>query len=213
ARLQGLLAAGHVSGIGHFQHYANAEDAADLGLERQSFKQLTTGLPGRICTENSAALLIDSASAASTDWLRTGIVLYGVSPLSGHTGPDLGLKPAMALYAPIYGIQELGSGDGVGYNSAFRADRALRIGLVRCGYADGYPRTAPSGCPVLVGGMRARILGRVSMDTLTIDLTNLPHVATGDSVTLWGTVNLPVEDVARAAGTIAAQLLTGLTAR
>lgn len=213
ARLKALLDAGRLSGIGHFQHYASAENAAELATERRLFGQLTANLPGGICTDNSAALLADPAAAAATDWLRAGIALYGVSPLSGFTGTQLGLRPAMTLKAPIYGVQQLSKGDGVGYNSAFRADRALRIGLVRCGYADGYPRTATTDCPVLAGDIKTRILGRVSMDTLAIDLSGLPQVGSGDIVTLWGTAGLPVEEIARAAGTIAAQLLTGLTAR
>lgn len=213
ARLHAMWRAGRLPGIGHFQHYAGAEDAEQWAAERAGFLQLTAGLLGRLCTENSAALLGNPAAAATTDGLRIGIALYGVSPLSGSTGSDLGLKPAMTLRAPIFGVQELNCGDGVGYNSVFRADRALRIGLVRCGYADGYPRTLHTGCPVQVGGRISRIVGRVSMDTLTIDLSDRPDVGPGDIVTLWGAPGLPVEDIARAAGTIAAQLLTGITGR
>lgn len=213
ARLQALQAAGRLTGIGHLQHYAGADDAEQLAAERQAFATLTAGLPGQHCTENSAALLSMPKAAAQTDWLRTGVALYGISPLAGVDGPGLGLEPAMALQAPIYGVQALKAGDSVGYHGGYRADRALRIGLLRCGYADGYPRTAPTGCPVLVDGVKTRIVGKVSMDTLAIDLTLHPGIGPGQWATLWGTRDLPVEHIALAAGTIAAQLLTGLTAR
>lgn len=213
ARLQALSASGRLGGIGHFQHYANAEDPEQLAAERQLFAQLTVGLPGPVSTENSAALLLSAQAAANTDWLRVGLALYGVSPLPGLDGAALGLKPAMVFQAPIYGIQELQAGDSVGYGSAFRTERPLRIGLVQCGYADGYPRAVTMGSPVQVPGGMAGIVGRVSMDTLSINLDQHPHIGPGHHVTLWGCPELPVENVALAAATIAPQLLTGLTAR
>lgn len=213
ARLQALLAAGRLSAIGHFQHYANAEDPELQAGERQQFTQLTAGLPGMVCTENSAALLTSPLAAAHTSWLRSGLALYGASPLAGITGTELGLQPAMLLQAPIYGIQHLQAGDRLGYGSTFVADRPGRIGLVHCGYADGYPRSAPSGCPVWVPGGPASIVGRVSMDTLAIDISDYPNVGPGHQATLWGCPELSIESVAQSAGTIAAQLLTGLTAQ
>jgi alanine racemase len=212
-RLQALFVAARVAGIGHLQHYAGADDAEQLAVERQRFNKLTDGLTGPRCTENSAALLASPAIAAQTQWLRTGIALYGVSPLPGTCGSAWGLKPAMVLQAPIYALQDVEAGEPIGYGGAFRCDRRLRIGLVRCGYADGYPRSVTEGCPVLVGGHESRIIGRISMDTLTIDLTELPEAGPGDQVTLWGSSDLAVERIALAAGTIAAQLLSGLTAR
>jgi len=213
ARLQALLAAKRLEGIGHFQHYANAEDPEQLAVERHLFTQLTAGLPGPVSTENSAALLLSARTAANTDWLRIGLALYGVSPLPGLDGAALGLKSVMTFQAPIYGIQELQAGDSVGYGSTFRAERPLRIGLVQCGYADGYPRAATIGCPVQVPGGMAGIVGRVSMDTLSVNLNQHPHIGPGHQATLWGCAELPVENVASAAATIAPQLLTGLTAR
>jgi alanine racemase len=213
ARMQALFIAARVAGIGHLQHYARADDAEQLALERHTFTQLTAGLAGHRCTENSAALLTSPAIAAQTQWLRTGIALYGVSPMPGTCGSAWGLKPAMELQAPIYALQEVEAGKPIGYGGAFRCDRRLRIGLVRCGYADGYPRSVPDGCPVLVRGRETRIIGRVSMDTLTIDLSQLPEAEPGDQVTMWGSSDLAVEQIALAAGTIAAQLLTALTAR
>ncbi|RTZ39774.1 alanine racemase [Candidimonas sp. SYP-B2681] len=213
ARLHALFIAARVAGIGHLQHYARADDAKQLALERHAFTELTAGLAGHHCTENSAALLASPAIAAQTQWLRTGIALYGVSPFSGNCASAWGLKPAMSLQAPIFALQDVQAGEPIGYGGAFRSGRRLRIGLVRCGYADGYPRAVRDGCPVLVRGRKTRIVGRVSMDTLTIDLTELPEVRPGDHVTLWGSGALPVEEIALAAGTIAAQLLTGLTAQ
>lgn len=213
ARLQALLAAGRLSAIGHFQHYANAEIPELQAGERQQFTQLTAGLPGLICTENSAALLTSPLAAAHTDWLRSGLALYGASPLAGITGTELGLKPAMQLQAPIYGTQQLQAGDCLGYNSTYIANRPVRIGLVHCGYADGYPRNAPTGCPVWVPGGPAHVVGRVSMDTLAIDLSDYPNVGPGHQAILWGSPQLPIENIAQLAGTIAAQLLTGLTTR
>ncbi|NYT62678.1 alanine racemase [Alcaligenaceae bacterium] len=212
-RLQALLAAGRLSAIGHFQHYANAEDPELQADERQQFTQLTASLPGLVCTENSASLLTSPVAAAHTSWLRSGLALYGASPLAGITGIELGLQPAMLLQAPIYSIQHLQAGDRVGYSSTFIADRPVRIGLVHCGYADGYPRSAPTGCPVWVPGGPASIVGRVSMDSLAIDISNYPDIGPGHQATLWGSHQLPIESIAQSAGTIAAQLLTGLTAQ
>lgn len=213
ARLQALFSAKRLAGIGHFQHYANAEDPELLAADRQSFAQLTAGLPGQVSTENSAALLTSTQAAASTDWLRIGLALYGASPLTDKDGDALGLQPAMTLQAPIYGIQELQAGDSIGYGSMFRAERAMRIGLVHCGYADGYPGMASNDCHVQLASGMTSIIGRVSMDTLAIDLSAHPDIGPGHQAILWGSHELPVEKVALAAGTIAAQLLTGLTAR
>src|SRR5690606_1692603 len=114
------------------------------------------------------------------------IALYGISPLAGLTGHDLGLRPAMVLQAPVYGLQTLQAGEPLGYGGSFRATRETRVGLVRCGYAHGYPRGLPQeGCVVMVNRRKAAIIGRVSMDTLTIDLSDHPDAACHTSVTLW----------------------------
>ncbi|WP_188074593.1 alanine racemase [Pusillimonas sp. ANT_WB101] len=215
AFLQTALREGRLAGLGHLQHYASAEIAEQLRKERQVFQALICGMPGPVCTENSAALLSDhaAAAAAATDWVRSGIAVYGISPLHGMSGHDLGLRPAMVLQAPVYGIQVLGAGEFLGYNSRFQATRQTRVGLVRCGYAHGYPRGLAEGCEVMVYGRKATIIGRVSMDTLTIDLSDHPDVGCNAMVTLWGTHELPIETVARQANTIPAQLCTALTAR
>ncbi|MGB3290192.1 MAG: alanine racemase [Burkholderiaceae bacterium] len=212
-RLLALKAAGRVADVGHLGHYAESEDPDSLPAERQAFQEVIAGLPGVLCTENSAALLNAPGYATQSDWVRSGISLYGLSPLPGTNGADLGFRPAMALQAPIYGLQTLRAGCRLGYGGTFQASRDMRIGLVRCGYADGYPRRIAEDAYVLVDGRESPIIGRVSMDTLTIDLTDQPQAAAGTLVTLWGQAGLPAEQLARSAETIAPQLCTGLTAR
>ncbi len=211
--LHAELEAGRLAGLGHLQHYAGAEDPEQLPRERRAFHELISGMPGPLCTENSAAVLSDPASACLTDWVRCGIALYGISPLRGLTGRALGLRPAMALQAPLYAMQAVRAGQGVGYHGGFRAERDMRIGLVRCGYADGYPRTVQGPCQAGVQGRMAAIVGRVSMDTLAVDLSAHPDAGPGDAVTLWGPGGPEVESVAGWAGTISAHLCVGLTAR
>ncbi|TCT02523.1 alanine racemase [Paralcaligenes ureilyticus] len=212
-RLQKLLRTDVLSGFGHMQHYAQAEDAEQLRAERKIFEALFAALPGPRCTENSAALLSDPGYAAGADWVRSGIALYGISPLHDVTGSGLGLMPAMTLRAAIHRVQKLPAGQPLGYGATFRTSYDMRIGLVACGYADGYPRGISENCPVLIDGRKSRILGRVSMDTITVDLSAHPTAGPGTIVTLWGADDLPVEMIARSAGTIPAQLCTGLTAR
>lgn len=172
-------------------------DLLDLDFEQRSLA-------------NSAALLM--IPAAHMDWLRPGIMLYGASPFADLSAAELGLRPAMALKAQIIAVREVAAGESVGYGACWVAGRPSRIGTVSCGYADGYPRQAPSGTPVYVAGTRAPLVGRVSMDMLNVDLTDLPAVGLGDAVELWGG-NLPIDEVARAAGTIGYELLTRVTAR
>lgn len=213
-RLQALWLEGRVAAVGHLCHYAASEDPHSLPAERQAFQEAISGLPrGSLCTENSAALLMAPSYAQASDWVRCGIALYGLSPLPGTNGADLGLLPAMTLQAPIYGEQLLHAGDRLGYSGVFLAPRDMRIGLVRCGYADGYPRHIANNAYVLINGRKSAIVGRVSMDTLTIDLAGHPQATVGTLVTLWGESGLPAEQLARSADTIAPQLCTALTAR
>jgi len=139
-------------------------------------------------------------------------MLYGSSPFADTSAQQLGLRPVMTLSSEIISIQNLKAGEAVGYGATFRAERAMRIGTVACGYADGYPRHAPTGTPILVDGQRTRTLGRVSMDMLAADLSELPNVQIGSRVVLWGE-GMPVDDVARAAGTISYELLCALAPR
>ena len=159
------------------------------------------------------------------DWIRPGIALYGSSPdYPHHSAQDWDLKPVMSLNADIIAIQNLQAGDTVGYGSSFVADRAMRIGVVACGYADGYPRSAPTGTPVCIDGHPSRTIGRVSMDMITVDITDLPHAALGSEVTLWGMpqkskvsaqspLGVAIDEVAQAAGTVGYELMCALAAR
>jgi alanine racemase len=212
-RLHELLQAGRLSGLGLLQHYARAEEAECLREERRDFETVFAGLPGPRCTENSAALLSDPGYAGSGDWVRSGIALYGISPLAGVDGGGLGLLPAMTLDAPIYDVQPLAAGDPLGYGATFRAAHALRVGMVHCGYADGYPRNLVAAGAVLVDGRPCRIIGRISMDSITIDLSDHPQAGPGTRALLWGHADLSIESVALSAGTIPAQLCVGVTGR
>jgi alanine racemase len=159
---------------------------------------------------NSAAIL--TMPASHMDWLRPGIMLYGATPLSDLSATELGLKPAMSLSAQLIAVREIAVGETVGYGATWEATRPSRIGTVSCGYADGYPRHAPSGTPVVVNGRRVPLVGRVSMDMLAVDLSELPDARVGDSVELWG-AQLSVDELAQACGTIGYELLTKVTAR
>jgi alanine racemase len=159
---------------------------------------------------NSATLL--RYPEAARDWARIGIMLYGCSPLPTVTAEQLGLEPAMTLSSALIAVHEIEAGERVGYGATFVAPSRMRIGIVACGYADGYPRHAPTGTPVLVDGRRTRTLGRVSMDMLCVDLTDSPQSRVGAPVVLWGQ-GMPVEEVAAAAGTIAYELLCALAQR
>jgi alanine racemase len=139
-------------------------------------------------------------------------MLYGASPFAEVSAGQLGLKPAMTLQSEIISVQNLQRGEGVGYGQLFRAERSLRVGVVACGYADGYPRHAPTGTPVLVNGRASRTLGRVSMDMLCVDLSECPDAGVGSPVELWGE-SVPVDTVAATAGTSSYELLCALAAR
>ena len=191
-------------------HFAQADEAVGIDAQHEVFKQLagTQRLPCSLA--NSAALLRHPQTHG--DWVRPGIMLYGSSPFADVSAQQLGLQPVMTLSSEIISIQHLQAGDAVGYGLMFRAEHSMRIGTVACGYADGYPRHAPSGTPILVDGQRTRTLGRVSMDMLAVDLTGLPDAKVGSRVVLWGE-GMPVDEVARAAGTISYELLCALALR
>ena len=210
AVLEKIKAHPAVRDITLMSHFATADEAA--GVEKQLEVFNTLAAPYRMARSlaNSAALL--RYPATHGDWVRPGIMLYGASPFEEVSAQQLGLKPAMTLQSEIISVRELNAGERVGYGGLFRAEAPMRIGTVACGYADGYPRHAPTGTPVLVDGQRTRTLGRVSMDMLSVDLSTLPDANTGSRVTLWG-AGLPVEEVARAAGTISYELLCALAAR
>ncbi|CAD5379805.1 alanine racemase 1, PLP-binding, biosynthetic [Pseudomonas sp. OF001] len=159
---------------------------------------------------NSAAIL--TRPEAHLDWLRPGIMLYGASPFAERPAAEFDLRPAMTLSGALTAVREVPAGESVGYGAGWVAQRPTRIGTISCGYADGYPRCAPAGTPVLVGGQRVPLVGRVSMDLLTVDITAVPEAQVGTPVELWG-AQLPVDEVAAACGTIGYELLSKVTAR
>ncbi|HAF44044.1 MAG TPA: alanine racemase [Gallionellaceae bacterium] len=206
-KLKSHPAIGEVTLMTHFAHADESEGVAEQ-LER--FKGLTAAYRAPRSLANSAALLRYPATHA--EWVRPGIMLYGASPFADTSAQQLGLQPVMTLSSEIISVRELKAGDRVGYAGLFRADKCMRIGTVACGYADGYPRHAPTGTPILVNGQRARTLGRVSMDMLSVDMSEVSGAEVGSPVTLWGN-GMPVEEVAAAAGTISYELICALTAR
>jgi alanine racemase len=191
-------------------HFACADEAAGVAAQLAVFNALAAPYRMACSLANSAALL--RYPETHGDWVRPGIMLYGASPFTEVAAQQLGLQPVMTLHSEIISVRELKPGECVGYGGLFCAESSMRIGTVACGYADGYPRHAPSGTPILVAGQRTRTLGRVSMDMLSVDLSALPGTDTGSPVTLWG-AGLPVEEVAHSAGTISYELLCALTAR
>jgi alanine racemase len=191
-------------------HFANADEATGVSAQLATFNAFATDWRTPRSLANSAALL--RYPETHGDWVRPGIMLYGASPFAGTSAQSLGLQAVMTLTSEIISVQSLKTGDAVGYGSLFHADVPTRIGIVACGYADGYPRHAPTGTPILVNGQCTRTLGRVSMDMLAVDLSNVSSAETGSSVVLWGD-GLPVEEVAAAAGTISYELLCALAPR
>jgi alanine racemase len=210
AALERLQACGNAGEITLMTHFANADDPRGIEWQLEIFRRAGAGLDLPVSTANSAALL--RYPHITQGWSRPGIMLYGASPFAEQTAAELGLAPAMTLHSRIIAVQNLEPGDIVGYGGAFTAERRMRIGVVACGYADGYPRHAPSGTPILVDGRRTRTVGRVSMDMLCVDLTHLPGADVGSPVVLWGE-GMPVEEVAAAAGTVSYELLCALAPR
>jgi alanine racemase len=200
-------------------HFSDADGARGIARQVAVFETATHDLPGERSLSNSAATLRHAGAASvAADWVRAGIMVYGSAPdFPEHDLAHWQLQPAMTLRAKLIAVQQLQPGDCVGYGSSFVAERALRIGVVACGYADGYPRACGTGTPVLVDGVRTRTVGRVSMDMITVDLEPVPAAGPGSEVTLWGEgpmgARLPIDEVARAAGTIGYELMCALAAR
>lgn len=195
-------------------HFAEADGARGVQWQLERFKALAGDWRGPTSLGNSAAI-IDHANAHG-DWVRPGIMLYGGSPFAERSAAQLGLKPVMVLESALIGVQEIAAGERVGYGGTFTAERPMRIGIVACGYADGYPRQAGTGTPIAVMGKRTRTIGRVSMDMLACDLTGIPEAGIGAPVTLWGegiAGNVPADEVAAAAGTISYELFCAVAPR
>ncbi len=210
-----LTAVPGVKVMGVVTHFANAEPSY-LGDAPASVSRQLTRM-GRLAHSATAACMANSAAIlwhpeVGGDGVRAGVALYGVSPDAHISSEELGLVPAMTLSAKIIAVQEIAPGEAVGYGSRWIAARPTRIGVVACGYADGYPRSMPDGSPTWVEGAIAPLVGAVSMDMLEIDITDIPHAGLGSSVELWGK-HLPVNRVAACAGTIGYELICALARR
>jgi alanine racemase len=192
-------------------HFADADGESGIAAQLQWFNELTQPFEAPRSLANSAALL-RFPEEARADWVRPGIMLYGCSPFGFKSAEEIGLRPAMTLASEIIGVQHLQAGERVGYGMTYEAAQEMTIGVVACGYADGYPRHAPSGTPVLVAGQRTGTVGRISMDLLCVDISDIPEAYVGTPVTLWGE-GLPCDEVAMAAGTVSYELLCALAPR
>lgn len=207
-RLSGLCA----GRPGLMTHLANADDRADPATDEQlaRFLPIAAKLHAHTSIANSAGIL--GFTESHGDWVRPGLMLYGSSPFNQGTGQDLGLRPVMTLSANLIAVRALKAGDAVGYGGVWQCPKAMLIGVVGIGYGDGYPREIALDTPVLVNGKQSRVVGRVSMDMLTVDLSDQAQAKIGDPVILWG-AGLAVERVAQAAGTIPYTLLCGIKSR
>ena len=219
ARLEQLP---QVDEISLMTHFSDADGDRGIAHQLAVFEATTADMAGERTLSNSAATLrhgadpLASAPRVGGDWVRAGIMSYGSAPdYPARTIDDWKLRPAMTLRSKLIGLQQLQAGDTVGYASAFTAEGPLRIGVVACGYADGYPRVAPGGnafgTPVLVDGVRTRTVGRVSMDMVTVDLTAVPGARVGSEAILWGRAGngsvLAIDEIAQAAGTVGYELM------
>jgi alanine racemase len=199
-------------GVVLMTHFASSDDLtgpqtpAQLGL----FGATTQGLAGAASLSNSAAIL--GWPTAHRDWVRAGGALYGLSVAEGKTGADFGLRPVMQLSTRLIAINRVRKGERVGYSATWECPEDMDVGVAAIGYGDGYPRSVPSGTPVLLNGARIPLIGRVSMDLMTLDLRAAPNARVGDEVVLWGP-GLPVEEIAVAAATISYELTCSITRR
>ena len=212
-RLHGLP---HVRIVSLMTHFANADRAdpeagpASVAEQLRRFEEWTRGWPGERCLANSSALFLQPSAAG--DAVRPGIALYGGTPLSGTPAARYGLRAGMHLRAELIAVRDVGVGDVLGYGARWAAREPTRVGVVACGYADGYPRVAPDGTPVAVDGKRVSLVGRVSMDMITVDLSQVPTARVGSQVELWGDV-VPIDEVAERAGTVGYELMCALAPR
>jgi alanine racemase len=205
-----LRASPNVAQVVLMSHFACADDTDNPMTRDQAarFDAAVAGIDAPRCLANSAAVLAWPHTHA--DWVRPGIMLYGSSPLSGPRDPRL--RPVMRLESQLIAVHALRAGEAIGYGSRFTCTRPTRVGVVAIGYADGYPRHAADGTPVAVNGQRTQLIGRVSMDMLTVDITDQPDADIGDPVQLWGDV-VDAAEVAAHSDTIAYQLFTGVGRR
>lgn len=210
ARLRALP--GVAADIVLMTHFAASDEfgGAQTAAQIAAFRAATDALPGPRCLSNSAAVL--GWPEANADWVRCGGALYGMSVVEGRSGADFGLRPAMSLHTRLIAVNRVAAGEPIGYAATWRCPEAMDVGVAAIGYGDGYPRRVGEGAVVLVNGVRVPIIGRVSMDLMTLDLRGVPGAAAGDPVLCWGP-ELPVEEVAAHAGTIAYELTCSITRR
>ena len=218
ARAQRLQKAGKLGVVGKMTHFARADDNIDATLEQiRCFTRITDGLPGPVSICNSAATLSPDLGAympaGPAQWVRPGICLYGSSPFADISAQDFGLEAGMTLAAELISVRGVKQGEGVGYGHTYVAEQPMRVGVVACGYADGYPRHAGTGTPVVVNGVRTRLVGRVSMDMLAVDLTPVPAAGVGSQVVLFGQGGPCVDEVAAAADTLGYELICAVAPR
>jgi alanine racemase len=218
-RLNALTQVDEISLMTHFSD-ADALRFGKDGIAHQlaTFNLATQDLPGERSLSNSAATLRYSAQDLRTDWIRPGITLYGSAvDYPEHDAAHWNLQPTMTLSSKLIAVCAISAGDSVGYGSSFVATTPMRIGVVACGYADGYPRVCPTGTPVLVNGVRTHTVGRVSMDMITVDISGMPQAGMGSEVTLWGRASngalLSIDEVAAKAGTLGYELMCALAPR
>ncbi len=207
-----LAACPHVARLVAMSHFARADEPGHpyTRMQLAVFERALDGVSIDASLANSAAIL--AWPDAHRDWTRPGIMLYGASPFVDDVPAATDLRPAMTLESALISVRDLAPGEAVGYGGRFVCDRPTRVGVAAVGYADGYPRHAPDGTPVAVKGRITRIIGRVSMDMLTLDLTGMDDARIGDRVELWGKT-VSANDVAQASDTIAYQLFTGVSRR
>jgi alanine racemase len=200
-------------------HFSDADGPRGVADQLRAFEDASRDLAGERSLSNSAASLRHAGDArVRGDWIRPGIAVYGSAPdFPEHDIAHWDLQPTMTLASRILATQQLQPGETVGYGSSFSADATMRVGVVACGYADGYPRHCTTGTPVLVEGVRTRLVGRVSMDMLAVDLTPVPQAGFGSEVTLWGRAGngavLTIDEVAASAGTLSYELMCALAPR
>lgn len=212
-----LKSDGKINELGKMTHFARADD--DFNQTRQQldvFLQHVENYDGPISLCNTAATLDNHWDNVQTDqqqWVRPGVCLYGSSPFADRSAASFGLEPAQTLSAEIISIRELGAGEPIGYGHKFTTDKPTKMGVVSCGYADGYPRVIEEGAPITVDGVRTKVLGRVSMDMLVADLTNVPTAKIGSKVILWGEGGPSIDEVASWANTIGYELMCAVTNR
>ncbi len=207
--LESLNSNQYVGEITLMTHFSTADEKVGINKQLNIFTKISNNYNYDSSVANSAALI--KYPESRLDWVRPGIMLYGASPCEDISAESIGLKPVMNLMSQVIAIQHINIGDSVGYGSVFRAQKSMKVGVVACGYADGYPRHASTGTPVFIDNVFTTTIGRVSMDMLYVDITNIPNIDIGSSVELWGS-HVPVDEIAKHSNTVGYELLCSISA-